>query len=134
MQLVRSKIGLAEAVLGEIMYRLPEDGEQLFWLEMYANCREQGYHIRGSHQKSSAQFACSFSESRNCDDIVVYCKVSPTISESIGFTTGGNIPTDDTYQQARRFRYASDAATYIVERMSVFAKDEIVIGGALLPK
>lgn len=75
-------------------------------LKAYENCREQGFHLSCLSFRDvksgmkMARFACSFSEHRNHDGVVVYVQSFP--ESHLGFSTG-NIPTQYAYENATHF-------------------------------
>ncbi len=81
--------------------------------QVYANCREQGFHLR-AHLTGCGwnARAVSFSECRNSDQITVY----RGYQDDFEFNT--NIPVESTYYASRYFFPCGDYATaarYIYE-------------------
>ena len=78
-------------------------------LSMYANGREQGYHLHKWDSYPGRKV--SFSENRNSDDIVIY------FGDIKGFTID-NKPTEKTWKENRKFfKYNEiyNAAKWIVD-------------------
>jgi len=123
MKLMRNQIGMANAVLGLIESSACEDNDELFHLEMYSNCREQGYCIKGWHD--GLNFGCSFSENRNSDDIVVYLYIGKKYN---AFSQQGNVPREDLYRgrigTSRWFDSIDKAAKFIQDNMKEFSLKE----------
>ena len=87
-------------------------------LEMYANGREHGYHIRCLDTACQTQvWGCSFSENRNSDDFVVYLGWGFN-----RFSMQGNVPDDEVYGNKRIYRCDSlqDAVKDILLDLSGF--------------
>ena len=75
-------------------------------VEVYANCREQGFAL-ASHDNAKV----AFSEHRRSDDIVVYFGIRAD------FEWNTNIPSEKVWASARYFRYNQHeaAAKFIVK-------------------
>lgn len=109
MHLNKNKIKKAGQVLFYVEDKINCSNEDVeIYLDMYSNCREQGYSIYYDGKR------VSFSVNRNSDDIVVYCGKDSEF-------TNGNIPNDDIYNQAKYFKNneKQDAAKYIVSQLGI---------------
>jgi hypothetical protein len=75
------------------------------WVDTYANGREVGYHIGGLF------LGVSFSQSKNSDNIVVYCGKGV-----LTFDVNG-VPTTETCKNGKLFQYNKfkEAAKFIVD-------------------
>jgi hypothetical protein len=98
----------ARKVLAEVrkLAKSSKDDSQV-QIEMYVNCREQGYALASCDDRKVA-----FSECRNSDQIVVY------YGKRKDFTFNTNIPSDEVYENwQKRFNYneAAKAARFIVK-------------------
>ena len=80
--------------------------DSVILIEAYVNCREQGFALASCDARKVA-----FSECRNTDEIVVYA------GERRDFTFNTNIPSDEVYENQKRFRYNefAKAARFIVK-------------------
>ena len=80
--------------------------DSIIGIEVYANCREQGFALASCDARKVA-----FSEYRNTDSIVVYT------GERKDFAFNTNIPSDVVYENAKFFRYdkIEQAAKFIVK-------------------
>lgn len=113
MKLDKSKLDKATKVLRKvekILSSLDEMDGYSYWLESYCNGREQGYCIHGGY--TTEKQVC-FSENRNSDDIVVY----PKGKQHERFSMQGNVPSEESYREAKYFRYdeSDGAAEFIVQ-------------------
>jgi hypothetical protein len=106
MSISMEKMDVAFKVLNEVNRTINKKVSKNLWLEVYSNCREQGYCIKHKNGLS-----ISFSENRNSDDIVVYVGTK--------FDMQGNVPTEESYRKARYFRYddVSGAVNYIMVKV-----------------
>ena len=106
-----SKLGMALAVLKKIELEMTEVG-----VDMYSNCREQGFFVKSCHDnpknKLLDRLAVSFAEHRSSDDIIVqYGKASD-------FNDYGAFNTDEKYETCKEyFRYndSAGAAKFITK-------------------
>lgn len=106
----------ARRVLAEVK-RLAQDdrrgrnhiGEDYVTVEVYANCREQGFAL-----KAHDDCKVAFSECRNTDQIVVY------VGKSREFEFNTNIPSERAYSNARFFNpdQVEHAAKFIFKTLS----------------
>lgn len=98
----------ARKVLAEVrkLAKSSKDDSQV-QIEMYVNCREQGFALASCDERKVA-----FSECRNSDDIVVY------YGKRSDFTFNTNIPTDVIYENYQKRFHAhefSKAARFIMK-------------------
>lgn len=112
------KIVLADKILKAVNDNLKNhkfvqvDGYDVFhpYLETYCNGREQGYCIASS--SGGTNWACSFSEHRSSDSIVVY------VGEF--FDMAGNVPSTSAtseYFSPVKDTYIADAGKYIANQI-----------------
>jgi len=126
-----NKLIVADRVLADVKSKLKlariETSIDDWWIDLYMNGRELGYHIKGwvscVGDNNSMRFMCSFSENRNSDHIVVYCE----LGESSVFNEWGitNQPSEKAYQEAKYFPpdHESQAAAYIVQQIKKFMRE-----------
>lgn len=78
-------------------------------LEVYANCREQGFALSNWLEPNARMVA--FSEFRRSDEIVVY------YGRRVDFDRNTNIPNDEVYEKAKFFACGeyNKAAKFIVK-------------------
>ena len=97
----------ARKVLAEVrkFLRSPKDDDTYVMVEVYANCREQGFALSSCGARKVA-----FAQYRRSDDIVVYFGKQ----EDFAFNT--NIPTSEVYEEAQFYspRQIKAAARAIV--------------------
>jgi len=84
----------AQKVLEHISKMVSKEIEKDFVVKMYANGREQGYHIQHYGRKIRG---VSFSEYRNTDQIVVYFGLAQN------FSANGHVPDAKTYEKKEFF-------------------------------
>jgi hypothetical protein len=112
------KIVLADKILKAVNENLKNhksvkiDGYDVFhpYLEAYCNGREQGLCIASS--SGGTNWACSFSEHRSSDSIVVY------VGEF--FDMAGNVPSANAsseYFSPAKATYINDAGKYIADQI-----------------
>lgn len=97
----------ARKVLAEVrkLLRSPKDDDTYVVIEVYVNCREQGFAL-----SSCADRKVAFAEFRRSDDVVVY------FGSCGDFAFNTNIPTDEVYEEAQFYspRQIKSAARAIV--------------------
>ena len=96
----------ARKVLAEVK-RLAKSSkdDSIIGIEVYANCREQGFALASCDDRKVA-----FAENRNSDDIVVY------FGSRKDFDFNTNIPSDAVWAKRKFYRYDKphSAAAFIV--------------------
>ena len=83
-------------------------------IDLYSNCREQGYSITRLLDVSRAT-QCVFAENRNSDSIVVY-----TGTEAVDFGLSSQIPSEKIYAKRHYFNHNEhkQAAQYIFDKLT----------------
>ena len=116
------KVKLAQVFLNQLKKELVKVGsKEDLVLEMYSNCREQGYHLQTSRIDGDnvVTWGCSFSENRNSDELVVYVGTG-----SQRFEMQGNVPDQRAYDSARyygpREGELKKATSYIITSLREF--------------
>tara|TARA_R110002051_G_scaffold317822_1_gene399440 strand:- start:303 stop:680 length:378 start_codon:yes stop_codon:yes gene_type:complete len=84
-------------------------------IDLYSNCREQGYSITRLFDASRAT-QCVFAENRNSDSIVVY-----TGRSSVDFDLSSQIPSEKIYAKRHYFNRNEhkQAAQYVFDKLTV---------------
>ena len=113
------KIKLAQKFLNKLKKEIVKiNTDESLVLDMYANGREAGYHLRCSNgfKDPFLMWACSFSESRNSDQLVVY------IGKIMDFDMAGNIPNELTYKNKKFYSEGElkKAIAGVVESLRAF--------------
>jgi hypothetical protein len=92
-----NSLAVANALLSVVNSNLDEEIDwSRFWVESYANGREQGYCICGS--RNGETIGIAFAEHRNSDNIVVY------VGEGYSaFSMQGNTPSQKVWEDSKFF-------------------------------
>jgi hypothetical protein len=87
-----------QALYGADLGGLTKDERESIAVTNYANCREQGFHVRVQGIRDDDSFACSFSEERGSDLLVLYT------GRPSDFDIRSGLPNTHANVHAERFR------------------------------